>query len=49
MTMEKKDEIVWEAADLLYHMIVLLHSADVTIEDVSKELEKRHKSDFGVQ
>ena len=41
---EKKDEIVWEAADLLYHMIVLLHSADITIEDVSKELEKRHKS-----
>ncbi len=42
---ENKDEIVWEAADLIYHMLVLLHYADVTIEDVSRELEKRHKSD----
>jgi phosphoribosyl-ATP pyrophosphohydrolase len=42
---EKKDEIIWEAADLLYHMMVLLHSADVTMKDVSRELESRHKSD----
>ena len=42
---ERKDEIIWEAADLLYHMMVLLHSADVTMDDVSRELEKRHKSD----
>jgi len=42
---ERKDEIIWEAADLLYHMMVLLHSADVTTDDVSRELEKRHKSD----
>ncbi|HJM70986.1 MAG TPA: phosphoribosyl-ATP diphosphatase [Gammaproteobacteria bacterium] len=42
---ERKDEIIWEAADLLYHMMVLLHSADVAMDDVSRELEKRHKSD----
>jgi len=40
-----KDEIIWESADLLYHMMVLLHSANVTMDDVSKELEKRHKPD----
>ena len=42
---EKKDEIIWEAADLLYHMMVLLHSADVTMDDISRELRKRHQSD----
>ena len=42
---ENKDEIIWECADLLYHMLVLLRSADVTINDISRELEKRHKSD----
>ena len=39
-----KDEIIWESADLLYHMMVLLHSADVTMNDVSTELKKRNKS-----
>ena len=40
-----KDEIIWESADLLYHMMVLLHSADVTMNDVSTELKKRNKSE----
>ena len=39
-----KDEIIWESADLLYHMMVLLHSADVTMNDISTELKKRNKS-----
>ena len=39
-----KDEIIWESADLLYHMMVLLHSADVSMNDVSIELKKRNKS-----
>ena len=42
---ENKAEIIWESADLLYHMMVLLRSADVTMNDVSMELEKRHKPD----
>ena len=42
---ENKAEIIWESADLLYHMMVLLHSADVTMNDISRELEKRHKRD----
>ena len=43
---ENKAEIIWESADLLYHMMVLLRSADVTMNDISRELEKRHKSDW---
>ena len=42
---ENKAEIIWESADLLYHMMVLLRSADVTMNDISRELEKRHKTD----
>ena len=41
---ENKAEIIWESADLLYHMMVLLRSADVTMNDISRELEKRHKT-----
>lgn len=41
----KKDEIIWESADLIYHMMVLLKSANLTFDDVSLELEKRHNSD----
>ena len=40
-----KDEIIWESADLLYHMMVLLHSADITMNDISTELKKRNQSD----
>ena len=39
-----KYEIIWESADLLYHMMVLLHSVDVSMNDVSIELKKRNKS-----
>ena len=38
----KKNEI-HEAADLLYHLLVVLEAADVKFEDVLKELEKRKK------
>ena len=41
---ENKDEIIWESADLLYHMMVLLRSANVTMSDISRELKKRHMS-----
>ena len=39
-----KDEIIWESADLLYHMMVLLHSVDITMNDISTELKKRNQS-----
>ena len=38
-----KDEIVWEAADLLYFVNVLLYKEGVTWKDVYDELDKRHK------
>jgi phosphoribosyl-ATP pyrophosphohydrolase/phosphoribosyl-AMP cyclohydrolase len=37
------DEIVWEAADLLYFCTVLMTQAGVTVQDVMDELDKRNK------
>jgi len=37
----KKDEIIYEAADLVYHMMVLLESEDISILSVIEELAKR--------
>ena len=34
---------VHEAADVLYHLMVLLEANDIKIEDVMKELKKRQK------
>lgn len=38
-----KDEIVWEASDLLYFLIVLLAKNEVRTEDVLFELRRRRK------
>ncbi len=38
-----RDRFVYEAADLLYHYLVLLESQGVTIADIEKELALRHK------
>lgn len=37
-----RDDIVNEAADLLYHVIVLLAHQSLSIEDVAARLESRH-------
>ncbi|QIK61171.1 bifunctional phosphoribosyl-AMP cyclohydrolase/phosphoribosyl-ATP diphosphatase HisIE [Dysgonomonas sp. HDW5A] len=37
------DRLVYESADMLYHLIVLLTSKGLSIEDLSRELQKRHK------
>ncbi len=37
------DGLVYEASDLIYHLIVLLTSKGLRIEDLAKELQKRHK------
>jgi phosphoribosyl-ATP pyrophosphohydrolase/phosphoribosyl-AMP cyclohydrolase len=37
------DEIVWEAADLLYFATVLMTKAGVTIDEILDELDRRHK------
>lgn len=38
-----KDNIVWEAADLIYHLFVLLADRDITLEEVEQELSRRRK------
>jgi len=41
---DTKDHLAHEAADLLYHLFVLLASADVTPSEVYAVLERRHKA-----
>lgn len=38
-----KDEVVWEAADLLYFVSVLMSRENVSWQDVYDELDRRHK------
>ena len=38
---EKNDNKVHEAADVLYHLLVLLEGSGIKIEDVMQELKKR--------
>jgi phosphoribosyl-ATP pyrophosphohydrolase len=40
---DSKDHLAHEAADLLYHLLVLLASADVTPSEVYAVLERRHR------
>ena len=37
-----EDELLDEAADLLYHVLVLLNVRDVSLEDLVAKLESRH-------
>jgi phosphoribosyl-ATP pyrophosphohydrolase/phosphoribosyl-AMP cyclohydrolase len=40
----RDDLFLEESADLLYHLLVLLHAKDFALEDVTRVLEARHKS-----
>ena len=40
---DTKEDVIWEAADLLYFVNVLLYKEGVTWQDVYNELDKRHK------
>jgi len=40
---KKREEMVYEAGDLLYHLMVLLYDEGITMEDIYKELEGRRK------
>jgi phosphoribosyl-ATP pyrophosphohydrolase/phosphoribosyl-AMP cyclohydrolase len=42
-TAKTHDEIVWEAADLLYFTTALITRAGVGVEEVLDELDRRHK------
>lgn len=37
------DELVWESADLIFHLLVLLKAANVPLDDVGGELLRRAK------
>lgn len=40
---ENKKEIISEVSDLMMHLLIMLIDAGVRIEDIEKELQKRHK------
>ena len=40
---EGREEQIGELADLFYHTLVLMADMDITLDDVSSELEKRHR------
>lgn len=39
-----RDDIIYETADLVFHLLIMLYEAGVTPEDIAEELEKRHKN-----
>lgn len=39
------ERLIYESADMIYHLIVLLTSKGLSIEDLAKELKSRHKVD----
>ena len=43
------DHLVYEASDLLYHLIVLLTEKGLRIEDIAEELHKRHDPNWDKQ
>jgi phosphoribosyl-ATP pyrophosphohydrolase/phosphoribosyl-AMP cyclohydrolase len=38
-----REEVIWEAADLLYFSTVLMTRENVTVREVLDELDRRHK------
>lgn len=39
----KKEEVVYETADLIYHLMVMLREQNIDIREIWQELAKRHK------
>ncbi len=46
---QDKEETVYEIADLLYHVTVLMIDAGISLDDVTAELAKRHVIDHKVK
>ena len=46
---EDKEETIYEIADLTYHVMVLMIELGISVEDITKELEKRHVIDHKVK
>ena len=46
---EDKAETIYEIADLMYHVMVLMVEMGISVEDVMKELASRHVIDHKVK
>lgn len=46
---QDREETVYEIADLAYHVMVLMVQAGITMEDLTRELEKRHVVDHKIK
>ena len=46
---EDKEETIYAIADLTYHVMVLMVQMGITVEDITRELEKRHVVDHKVK
>ena len=46
---QDKKETVYEIADLVYHLLVLMIEADISLEDIHDELASRHVIDHKVK
>jgi len=46
---DSKEEMIYEIADLTYHVMVLMAEAGITPEDIRKELGSRHIIDKKVK
>lgn len=44
-----KEETVFEISDLAYHVLVLMIELGISVEDITRELEKRHVVDHKVK
>ena len=44
-----REETVYEIADLVYHVLVLMVESGITLKEVTAELEKRHVIDHKVK
>lgn len=46
---QDREETIYEIADLTYHVMVLMVQIGITVEDITRELEKRHVIDHKVK
>lgn len=40
---KNKKRIIFEVSDLIFHLLILLASSDITLSDIEKELKNRNK------
>lgn len=41
--LDKRERVVYESADLVYHLLVLLAAHNIALDDIYQELERRMK------